>query len=82
MIYNQWRPHGKLNMRVPAEVHGDGIIPEKIMGKTAGDKTCSGLVAMGVETRRVWGAAPLRSDSLRSPSLRCADAPTRSPEGS
>ena len=78
MIYNQWRPHGKLNMRVPAEVHGDGIIPEKIMGKTAGDRSCSGLVAMGVETRRVGGAAPLRSDSLRSPSLRCT-APPRDP---
>ena len=28
-IYNQRRPHGSLKYRVPAEVHCDGIIPER-----------------------------------------------------
>ena len=81
-IYNQCRPHGKLKMRVPQEVHSDGIIPEMVRPKAGGEAACQKVRQEDEESRRVGASAPLRSDSLRSPSLRCADAPTRSLEGS
>ena len=60
----------------------EGWPPETVRQKPAGEASCGGVSQRGDETRRVGASAPLRSDSLRSPSLRCADAPTRSPEGS
>ena len=81
-IYNQRRPHGKLKMRVPEQVHGDGIIPETVRPKPAGDAWRGKVGQEGGKWRRVGVSAPLRSGSLRSPSLRCADSPTQSPEGS
>jgi transposase InsO family protein len=81
-IYNQCRPHGKLKMRVPQQVHRDGIIPQTEGPTPGGDAACQNVRQAGGRPRRVGASAALRSDSLRSPCLRCADAPTRSPEGS
>lgn len=79
MIYNHRRPHGKLNMRVPEEVHRDGIIPERNLRKAGGEKACCGVPHGGGETRRVGEPAPLRSGSRCSPSLRCPGPPRDSP---
>ena len=78
-IYNQCRPHGKLNMRVPQQVHSDGIIPEKIKRNPAGKEANGGVPDGGWEPRRVGVPTPLRSDSLRSPSLRCVGTPQTNP---
>ena len=81
-IYNQCRPHGKLQMRVPQQVHSDGIIPQTVRPKPVSDAACRKVRPEDGKPRRVGASAGLRSDALRSSSLRCADTPMRSPEGS
>jgi transposase InsO family protein len=56
-IYNQCRPHGKLQMRVPQQVHNDGIIPETVRPKPSGDVTCRKVRPAGGKPRRVRASA-------------------------
>lgn len=73
VIYNQCRPHWKLNLGVPERVHSDGIIPEKIMRKPGGEEACVGVPEGGVETRRVGGL--LRYGRTRCARPPCAEQP-------
>ncbi|MGC9261229.1 MAG: integrase core domain-containing protein [Phycisphaerae bacterium] len=78
-IYNQCRPHWKLNMRVPEQVHGDGIIPEKIERKTRWGKKLAAAWPKGVGKIAAWGGL-LRSGRTRCARPPCAaQAPPRDP---